>query len=207
MHKGVFKGATLSQKRSILILGESHHHGKADDPEYTTERVVKNYFNNPNDKCYKFFDKIAACFGFASDHREVFWNQVWFGNYVTESNCGVGDSKARKLIGGNRDQYNKELFQFINEHGIDVIFCFSRLVYNNLPDRAPFESAGMKYNVPKLHGKQDYIRKFVYQLGERPKGDVALNKSLAVYGFCHPSARCGFSAENYAPFIKELVQL
>ena len=47
MHKGVFKGATLSQKRSILILGESHHHGKADDPEYTTERVVKNYFNNP----------------------------------------------------------------------------------------------------------------------------------------------------------------
>lgn len=65
----------------------------------------------------------------------------------------------------------------------------------------------MKYNVTKLYGKQDYIRKFVYQPGERPKGDVTLNKSLAVYGFRHPSARGGFIVEHYAPFIKELVHL
>lgn len=88
MHKGVFKGANLSQKCSILILGESHHYGKADDPEYTTERVVKNYFNNPNDKCYKFFDKIAACFGFAPDDREKFWNQ-----------CGLGTMSLNPTVG------------------------------------------------------------------------------------------------------------
>ena len=207
MHKGVFEGANLWQNQKILILGESHHHREADDPEYTTERVVKNYFNNPSDKCYKFFDKIAVCFGFVPDDREKFWNQVWFGNYVTESNCGVGDSKARKLIGENRGQYNKELFEFVNEHGIDLIFCFSRLVYDNLPDGASFESGGIKHNVPKLHGKQDYIRQFVYQPGERPNGDVALHKPLTVYGFRHPSARGGFSVEHYAPFIKKLVQL
>lgn len=206
MHKGVFGGKNLTPAQSILILGESHHYGKADDPEYTTERVVMNYFRRPNDKCYKFFDKIAGCFGFAPKDREMFWNQVWFGNYVAESNCGIGNSKARKLIGEHRTQYNKELFEFVNEHGIDTVFCFSRLVYNNLPDRAPFESGGFRYDVPKLHGKADFIRRFVYLSGERPKGDVSLKKPLTVYGFRHPSARCGFSVENYAPYVKKFVQ-
>lgn len=112
MHKGVFGGKNLTQNQSILALGESHHHGKADDPEYTTERVVMYYFRHPNDKCYKFFDKIAGGFGFGPKDRELFWNQVWFENYVAESNCGIGNSKARKLIGEHRAQYNKE-FRFI----------------------------------------------------------------------------------------------
>ena len=205
VHKGVFKGSNLSQNYSILILGESHHYqGEADDPEYTTERVVKNYFNNPNDKCYKFFDKIAACFGFAPDDREKFWNQVWFGNYVTESNCGVRDGRAQNLIREHRDQYNKKLFEFVNEHGVDIIFCFSRQVYKNLPGKAPFESADTRYDV---QGKRDYIMKFLYQPGRRLHGDVALHKPLTVYGFCHPSAWSYFKAEHYAPFIKKLVQL
>lgn len=109
-----------------------------------------------------------------------------------------------KRIGGT--SCNKELFEFINEHGIDTVFCFSRLVYNNLPDRAPFESGGSRYDVPKLHEKADFIRRFVYLSGERPKGDVSLKKPLTVYDFRHPSARCGFSVENYAPYVKKFVQ-
>ena len=124
MHKGVFKGAHAAGDRNILVLGESHHHMVADDPDYTTEGVVKNYFKHPNDKCYRFFDKIVECFGFLPDEREQFWDRVWFGNYVEESNCGVGDSRARDLVEKHKERYNKDLFLFVNEHEIDIICCF-----------------------------------------------------------------------------------
>lgn len=207
MHRGVFKGAHLAENQNLLILGESHHHAVADDPSYTTEGVVKNYFNHPNDRCYRFFDRIAGCFGFFPDERELFWNQVWFGNYVEESNCGIGDSRARKLVAKHREKYNKDLFSFVNEHGIDMMFCFSRLVYNNLPSRAAFEDAGTQYDVPKLHGKRDYISKFLYKPGTRPDCEVALKKQLLVYGFRHPSARGGFDATHYVDYLKSIIQL
>ncbi len=32
-----------------------------------------------------------------------------------------------------------------------------------------------------------------------------LNKDVHVYGLRHPSARCGFNAENYKPYLKNLI--
>lgn len=181
MYKGIFKGNNLTENHNILILGESHH-GMEEHID-TTESVVTNYFRNPNKACYKFFDKIVTCFGFTPDEREVFWNKVWFGNYVDKS-CGVKTSKAKNLISEHRDTYNRELFEFVNENNIDVIFCFSRLVYNNLPDNASRE----KFDVPNAGGKRDYINKTVYKSGIIPNSVIELNNQLVVYGFRHPSA-------------------
>ena len=207
MHKGAFKGKNLATNPTILILGESHYQSSGYDPEFTTDGVVLDYFQNPNCQRYKFFDKIVTCFGFAPEDREKFWNQVWFGNYVTSSDCGVGTTRARELVAKNRGQYNRELFDFVNTHGIDTIFCFSRMVYNNMPGRASFESEGVRIATEKLHGKADYISQFIYLPGERPYGDVALKKPLTVYGFRHPSARGGFAPSHYFPFIREHCQL
>lgn len=205
MHPGVFKGNNLTANRNILILGESHHHTKSNDPKYTTENVVKNYFHNPSDPDYRFFDKIAACFGYSPDEREVFWNKVWFGNYVDESNCGIATDRAKKLIKENRKKYNKKLFEFVNQKGIDIVFCFSRLVYKNLPSQASFEDKPVRFDVPKTGN--DWIGKFIYKPGTRPNGDLGLNKELIVYSFRHPSARCGFRLEHYMDYLQNEIQL
>ena len=208
MHKGVFKGDHLSMNQNMLIHGESHHHAEPNDLNYTTESVVKNYFSNPNDPAYRFFDKIAACFGFSASERERFWSQVWFGNYVDESDCGIGDNKAIELVKKNRDTYNRELFEFVNQNGIDIIFCFSRLVYNNLPGRASFEDKAKNYPIPDICGKpySDYIRKFIYKPGARANNDVELYKPLTVYGFRHPSSKGGFNYAHYMDYLKEEIQ-
>ena len=207
MHKGVFKGNNLTKNCNILILGESHHHTKSNDPNYTTENVVKNYFRNPNDPAYRFFDKIAACFGYSADEREVFWNKVWFGNYVDESDCDVRNGRAKMLIEKCRQEYNKELFDFVNQNEIDIIFCFSRLTYYNLPDRASFEDQAVKYYPPKTSGEKDRVEKFIYKPGTRPNGGVGLNKELIIYSFSHPSARCGFCPEHYMDYLQKEIQL
>ncbi len=207
MHKGVFKGNSLSDNRNLLVLGESHHHAEFNDPNYTTESVVRNYFNHPRDKCYKFFDKIAMCFGFLPSDRELFWNKVWFGNYIDESNCGVKTSRAKELVKCNKDKYNKELFEFVNQNEIDIIFCFSRLVYNNLPHRTAFEDKEVKYYVSDVGEKRDYISKFIYKPGPRDNCDLELNKELAIYGFRHPSALCGFRPKNYMGYLHEEIKL
>ena len=67
MHKGVFKGENLATNPTILILGESHYQSSGYDPEFTTDGVVLDYFQNPNCQRYKFFDKIVTCFGFAPE--------------------------------------------------------------------------------------------------------------------------------------------
>lgn len=206
MHKGVFEGNNLLTNCNILILGESHHHTIANDPDYTTEGVVKNYFLHPNDNDYRFFDKIANCFGYRSEQREVFWNKVRFGNYVDEPDCSVKTDRAKKLIEENRQKYNRELFEFVNQKEIDVIFCFSREVYKNLPDRASFEETGVCFETPRV-GKRDWIDKFIYKPGARPDDNTALKKQLTVYGFRHPSARCGFSAENYREVLQKEIQI
>lgn len=206
MHKGVFKGNNLSGDRNILILGESHHHSESNDQSYTTEKVVKNYLSNPKNPSYRFFDKIAACFGFSANERDLFWNKVWFGNYIDESDCGIATNRAKELVIKNRHIYNKKLFEFVNQNSIDTIFCFSRLVYNNLPDRAPFENKEAKCYVANVGRKRDYISKFIYKPGTRFTDDVELEKELVVYCFRHPSAQCGFSPKNYIEYLnKEII--
>lgn len=171
-----------------------------------TENVVKNYFRNPNDSAYRFFDKIAACFGFLPDDRELFWNKVWFGNYIDESDCGIKTNKAEKLVKNNKSKYNKELFEFVNKNSINMIFCFSRLVYKNLPVKTSFEDKGIELDVQNTGGKRDYISKFIYKPGIRPNNDVELNNQLIVYGLRHPSSRCGFNSAHYSNYLKKLIQ-
>lgn len=207
MHQGVFKGNNLLTNRNILILGESHHHSESNDSNYTTESVVKNYFNHPGDPAYRFFDKIAACFGFLPSDRELFWNKVWFGNYVDESDCGIRTNKAKELVKKNRDKYNKKLFEFVNQNGIHIIFCFSRLVYNSLPDKTSFEDKGIESDMQDTGGERDYISKFIYKPGIRSNNDMELNKQLVVYGLRHPSSRCGFNSAHYTDYLKKEIQL
>ena len=203
MHQGVFKGNNLVENCNILILGESHHHTEKNDINYTTEKVVKDYFCNPNDRDYKFFDKIAACFGYLEKDRETFWNKVYFGNYVDESDCGIKTDRAKKLIEQNNQMYNKKLFEFVNQNEIDIIFCFSRLVYKQFPLR----HKSVYFEVPKTGKKSDWINRVVYKPGIRLVGDTVLKKNLTVYGFRHPSARCGFCSEHYKNYLQKEIQV
>lgn len=207
MHLGVFMGNNPPTNCNILILGESHHHTESSDLNYTTENIVKDYFRNPAHPAYRFFDKIAACFGYVAEEREIFWNKVWFGNYIEEADCGVKTVRAKKLAEENSKIYNKSLFEFVNQNEIDILCCFSRLVYAHLPEQTSFEEKSISFAVPKTGGKRDWIDKMIYEPGPRANGDIALDKSLTVYGFRHPSARCGFRSENYKNYLQAELRL
>ena len=54
--------------------------------------------------------------------------------------------------------------------------------------------------------KRDFIRHCVYLKGEQHKNaKTMLKRDVHVYGLRHPSARCGFNAENYKPYLKNLI--
>ncbi|MDE6724279.1 MAG: hypothetical protein K2J79_01625, partial [Ruminiclostridium sp.] len=154
MYRKEFKGKYAEdQKVRILILGESHHWSDEDNNKseeerqekentYTTFKVVNNYlenynnhFGNDRDRAYRFFEYIVRTFDIdPEEQRNDFWNRVYFGNYIDRL-CGVRNDAAKKLlkIEENRKKYNEQLFSFIREKEIDIVFCFSRKVYNHLP--------------------------------------------------------------------------
>lgn len=240
MHKGEFKSENAKDKQiNILILGESHHWSNDDwitaegeteaDAEkrrkekaanYKTETVVKNYLinyakSNNRDNAYRFFDKIVQAFGFDPEiHREYFWDHVWFGNYIDEL-CGVGDSKATELLScpSKRQGYNDQLFEFINNKEINVVFCFSRRVYNNLPSLA--KATGEKENTINVGDflrtkdgkpKKDYISYCKYLSSAHKHTGKLLERTVEVYGMLHPSGQYGFAPENYAPELKKRIE-
>ena len=237
MHNGVFAGKEAkNQTKRVLILGESHHW----DPEdwelqlgeteeqaegrrkekaaiYKTETVVKNYlreYEKPTgrDQAYRFFDKIVQAFGFNPEtQRKYFWDHVWFGNYIDEL-CGVGDSKAIALLGRDkkRQEYNDQLFKFINDKEIKVVFCFSRRVYNKLPSLVKGEceeeiNVGDFLQTKDGKPKTDYISYCKYLPGSHDYTSKHLEKSVEIYGMLHPSGRYGFAPENYAPVLKKKI--
>ena len=216
MHDGIYIGKAAAKETRILILGESHHNknneGQGEPASYTTSSVVEKYLaEEKTGKTHRFFHKIAQSFGVdttKADEKEKLWDKIYFGNYI-DVVCGVKDSAAKKIIEDkeNRKRYNKELFQFVNENKIDIICCFSRLVYDHLPDRTPFEDKSISFEVPKTGGKKDWIEKFIYQPGIRANGDIALNKKLIVYSLRHPSATCGFCPEHYKDCLQKEIQL
>ena len=187
MHDGVFEGEKAkSQQVRILILGESHYWGedKKEEDKLTSE-VVETYLKKYNsrirsekDRSYRFFDNIVQAFGIDPENRTDFWNRVWFGNYIDEP-CGVRDSQATKVLkrSGKRDALNKQLFEFIEENKINIVFCFSRKVYDKLP---PLELAG---DSEKTGEKSDSHRldMCVYGAGERKAVSIPLSKSVTVY--------------------------
>lgn len=210
MYEGVFEG---TYAKNILILSESHH---GPDHVESTKSVVYDYFNNPQKACYNFFDKIAKSFGYSElnrEKREEFWNKVYFGNYIDEL-CGIGDDRAKIKIWGNKEngrcQYNDDLFKFVNDKEIDVIFCFSRMVYNALPSLAKakenkFPSIG-NGTIKKGSGTvSDKISHCEYLKDvEHGKTTIVLNRNLVVYGMRHPSGRGGYDADNYSEELSKL---
>lgn len=239
MHPGVFKGEKAEhQKIKVLMLGESHHWSKEDwvtaegeteaqaeerrkekAANYKTETVVKNYLLNyekttERDKAYRFFDKIVLAFGFDPEiHREYFWDHVWFGNYIDEL-CGVGDSQATNLLKeeDNRIRYNDDLFDFVANEKIDIIFCFSRRVYNKLPSLV--KATGENENTINVGDflrakdgtpKKDYISYCKYLPGAHNHTSKPIKRTVEVYGMLHPSGRYGFAPENYAPELKKQI--
>lgn len=214
MFKGVYEGKNAKcQNKRILVLGESHY-DKDEYDNFTTKSVIENYYLNPNKKKYNFFHKIAQCFSINSTdinkEFECFWSNVYFANYVDEL-CGIGNSKAKNSIKNNRKKYNNELFEFINKNEIDIVFVFDRTVYNNLPSYSKNKTADEKQadldNGNLFVGKKrDFISYCIYRKDEKHKyADTILDKDVHIYGLRHPSARCGFNAENYKPYLKNLI--
>lgn len=216
MYTGVFKGEKAEkQKVRVLILGESHHYETE-----STQKTVDGYLDEckkegHGEKCHDFFDQIIRAFGKDPEtERDEFWNSVWFGNYIDKI-CGVGDLQAVKLLSNpaNRKTYNDDLFEFVNDNQIDIIFCFSRRVYNHLPSLAKGDEYEEKIN-DKIYlltkaGKQkpDYISYCKYLPGlSHDHTTKQLKKSLDIYGMLHPSGRYGFNPKNYAPNLKKQIK-
>ena len=215
MHKGVFNAE--KHGLNILILGESHHVSTKPNvttdkvagvpATYTTASVVEEHLaklKDSNKGEYPFFTKIAETFG--AEDENTFWQSVYFGNYI-DVLCGIGNSVAKNQIKekGNRLKYNDQLFQFVNEHKIEKIFCFSILAYKNLPglsdnEKSTWETVGMRGN------RRAFLRKCQYNAGVQHEGtSVILQQNLRVYGISHPQAKGGYSSEMYANALKNQI--
>ena len=211
MHKGVWcpKDENLTPK--ILILGESHYGAEGTQGQESTglTREVIEYFlaGNIKDRWKEFFYKIAISFGYKRDIEDIanFYNRVYFGNYV-DVLCDIGgENEAKKYIEENRIKYNNELFDFCNMEGIDIIICFSVLVYNNLTE---IEQEKGEKDYKEVLGKIGKINNIAYKTefkkGSRQKEyKYGLKKDLLVYGIRHPS-RIYKSEQVYEFLSKEL---
>ena len=232
MHPGEYKGKNADSKaKRILILGESHHWSAEDwkilpneteeqaeerrrkkAKNYTTEKIVENYLENYKThdnraSAYRFFDKIVLSFGIDPEqHREEFWSNVYFGNYV-EQLCGINNSLAKQFVKSNRWQYNNHLFEFINQNQIDIVLVFGRLSFDNMPSLSRREEKldDLNENTLYVGNKRDWISHCKYLPNiEHYFTTVKLNKQVEVFNFRHPSAPCGFFVENYRPYIEKI---
>ncbi len=229
MHKGVFVGSNAENRnKRILILGESHHISKTDDKNsekfkpatYDTKCVVREHIEDITNtkKSLHFFQKIGNAFGFpmeTEDEKNAFWENFYFGNYI-DVLCGIkdgatGEYLAQKDDNGitNRQKMNDDLFEFVNDNNIDVIVCFSRKVFDNLPSLTLKEEDKPNANNDAIMvGRQkDYIGHCVYLPNTNHKNtSVILNRELNAYSLRHPSARGGFCPENYADALSKLLK-
>lgn len=209
MYNGVYEGNKVKLlNKKILILGESHYLTN-ENKIAATDDVIKNYYKSPDNKSYQFFHKIAQSFNVNTNNIDEefseFWNYVHFGNYVPEP-CGVNNDKAKNYISENRAKCNHQLFDYINNNEIDIVFVFSRLTYNNLPSYSGKHIKQEKLkdadngNLTVGESKEcrDWISHCKYHANiEHPNVDVILNKDIEVYGMRHPSAQGGYKVENY----------
>lgn len=221
MHWGEYIGELADrQPKRVLILCESHHTNEKSDIEpgkrasYSTASVVEtDYIKQNGEKTdyrnYQLFSKIEQSFGVITRSKEErldFWSKVYFGNYVPVL-CGVNDNAAAKTIhkGNNRTLFNDQLFEFINSFHIEVVFCFSRLVYNNLPSLAKNRADIEKNELICTHkNTTDYINSCQYAPGvSRGYTTIMLNNPVTIYGMRHPSTQGGFWPEHYVDFLSE----
>ena len=108
---------------------------------------------------------------------------------------------------------NNELFDFINNNDIDVVFVFSRLTYNNMPSlsKKHIKQENLK-NADngdiRIGRYRDYIKHCKYLANvEHPNVDVLLNRNIDVYGLRHPSAWGGYKIENYSNVLGKLFEV
>lgn len=205
MNKGVWKGQNLISKPKVLLLGESHYDEEnyGETVSFPTYSVVNHYFEK-REKWSPFFDKIAASFGYSIENARDFYEKVYFGNYI-DVVCGVGDDNAENYIEQNRIKYNTDLFNFINSEGIDIVVCFSKLVYNNLPSLS--NSTNQEHNqqvcIGQIGSRGNYVEYCNYLPNiTHPNCQTTLNKALKVYGIRHPSSKGGFSVEQVYSFLQ-----
>ena len=212
MHHGVFEGQKAKdQKVGVLILGESHYWDEdKKEEDRLTSKVVNTYLKKYNsrirsekDRSYRFFDNIVQAFGIDPEKRTDFWNQVYFGNYIDEP-CGIRDARATKLLkkAGKREELNTQLFKFIEQNEIRIVFCSSRKVYDKLP------SLDEKLGDQEVKGDENdshRLNKCVYCAGaaQRKYVSISLSKPVTVYGLKHPSQ--GFSYRRYQEKLKDLL--
>lgn len=205
MYSGVYEGiAAAVQPKRILILGESHHDL---DPFGTTRQVVEDYLNaeNTTKQSLQFFHKIALSFGIDTgkdEEKVLFWDKVFFGNYVEDSldgPGGEGDKTAEKLIAANRKLYNQNLARMVREHAIDRVFCFSDKVF----DALPWAPALFPDVFQKIRGKQISLW-FARAYGP----DSIFGRSVEIYGTPHPTywRYTGLGAEDIAPYLKPVFE-
>lgn len=198
-------GGNLCNNPRILVLGESHYdeNNIGEKVSFPTAGVVRHYFE-AREKWSQFFDKMAASFGYDKENARDFYEQICFGNYV-DVVCGIGDNNAKHFIHLNRASYNDDWFGFVNSNEIDVIICFSKLVYNNLPglNEAYPEEKCDKFYVGQIGGRGNYIELCNYLPNiDHPSCSVRLNKPLMVYGIRHPSSQGGYNPEQVLQFMK-----
>ena len=197
MHEGVWKGQD-AECYGVLLLGESHY-DKDVHTEYDTKCVVCNYLSRQQETGRTFFDHITETFGYSVDDEEdkkTFWHKVWFGNYIDEKLLQYKD-KAADMIRKNRKTYNDDLFEFVNKNEIRTVFCFSRLVWENLPTEKKLktEKIGEMNNSP--------IEKCVYSKNTKyERTNVELKEDLTVYGLRHPSW-CYSPGDAYEVLLKD----
>lgn len=194
MHRGVFIGSNLYlQKNKILILGESHRNFEVEQSLYEegppTYETISSYIScgSKNERCYRVFDRITEIFGYDykdNFQRRLFWNRVCYGNYISWL-CRAGTNDAinylRSQKGKNhiseRTNLNDDLFKFINDNGITILFCISRLPYNNLPSLTLNEiECGDKIKICNYKAKNEHL--FT---------NIPLKSDLKVYSVKHLS--------------------
>ena len=198
MHTGEFEGKQAkAQPVRVLILGESHYWSEdKSEEEKKTSKVMDTYLSETYS--YRFFDNIVRSFGVAPEKRKDFWEKVWFGNYIDEP-CGIRDSQADNLLKqpGKREELNRQRFSFIEKNKIDVVFCFSRRVYDKLP---PLEEALGDSEKKGEERDTHRLNVCIYEAGNREKVSVALSKKVVVYGL--KLASQGFSYRRYREILK-----
>ena len=198
MFKGVWIGSEANTDNGFLILGESHY-GETVESHEVIEEYLRRCRDGGRTHWNRYFDRISESFGYSAGDT-VFWDQVYFGNYV-EDLCGIHDCKALEMIAANRKQYNDHLFSFVNEHRVKVIVCFSKLVYNNLPDMGLGEmhptskEIGMVGTKRKTRVNVDHCE---YNSGnvDRKWCHVPLESPLSVYAIRHPSCSAGYDSKK-----------
>ncbi len=200
MYPNVWIGEKFNDaEKKVLILGESHYGNKDEigKSPFATKDIVKGYLG---EKSHRFFNAIAKTFGYERKNIKEFYDYICFGNYV-DVVVDKDDKKrnGKAYIEANKNVYNKELFDFCIGNSIDIVVCFSKAVYWNLPfgygeDQRKNQKENQKEDQREYQRENKKatikIEKWMYK-----QGTLDLDKDLLVYGLPHPTGWPGYDAK------------